>query len=383
MSTDVVVVGAGIIGSSIAYHLARAGSAVTLVERAHPASAPGATWASAGGLRSQGRHGAERPLAINAAMRWPLLAEELDADLETRFGGHLHLAESEAEAPRIRARVEEDRAAGIAVELVGEPEIRRIAPGISASAILGAYTPGDGQAHPGRTARAFVAAAVRFGARLLPGTRTEIIAGGDRATGLRLADGTTIPAQTVVLAAGAWSVGLLRGVGMDLSLRWRGLQMILSEMTVTDLSPTITAVGRNLSLKQAPSGQLMIGGGWLIASDASIAPEPVAERVARQWEGAAGLYPVMRRLAIAQVWAGAEAQSADALPFIGPTPLEGLYVAVGFSNHGFQISPAVGMLVANDILKGPEPMLASFRPDRGLAMSTTEIAAFRDEPVNV
>ena len=76
-------------------------------------------------------------------------------------------------------------------------------------------------------------------------------------------------------------------------------------------------------------------------------------------------------------------EAPDALPFIGPTPLEGLYVAVGFSNHGFQISPAVGMLVANDILKGPEPMLASFRPDRGLAMSTTEIAAFRDEPVNV
>jgi sarcosine oxidase subunit beta len=127
----------------------------------------------------------------------------------------------------------------------------------------------------------------------------------------------------------------------------------------------------------------MVGGAWLIGPDATIAPEPIEEPIARQWEGAAGLYPVMRGLAVAQVWAGAEAQTLDALPFIGPTPLDGLYAAIGFSNHGFQISPAVGALVANDILEGSEPLLMPFWLDRGLAVSKTEIAAFRDEPVNV
>ena len=69
----IIVLGSGIIGASIAYHLAIRGGDVTLVDRAPPASAPGATWASAGGLRSQGRHAAEHPITLAAARRWPSL----------------------------------------------------------------------------------------------------------------------------------------------------------------------------------------------------------------------------------------------------------------------------------------------------------------------
>lgn len=100
-STEVLIVGAGVIGSSIAYHLARQGRRVLVVERSEVAASPAASWASAGGVRRQGRHPAEAKLAIEAIERWKTLEQELEADLHYRRGGNLLLAESDAEADQL------------------------------------------------------------------------------------------------------------------------------------------------------------------------------------------------------------------------------------------------------------------------------------------
>jgi sarcosine oxidase subunit beta len=345
--------------------------------------APSASWASAGGLRTQGRHAADRLLAIRAAARWRELAAELDADLEIVFGGHLHIAEDEREAEVVRRRVVEDADAGVAIELLDAAAIRRVAPGITERALLAAHTPGDGQAHPGRTAVAFARAASRVGAGLCFGVTAAPILGKDGLDGVRLSDGRVIGAAVTVLAAGAWSVALLDGLGQRLPLRWRGLQMLLSEVAAPRLAPTVTAVGRNLSLKQSPSGQFMVGGRWFSAMDeGEVGTNPVDGHIARQWDSAVAIFPGAARLRIAQAWAGVEAQSINSLPFIGRAELKGLYLATGFSNHGFQISPAVGELVADDIFVG-EPLLAPFRPDRAAGVAAERIDAFRNEPITV
>src|SRR5215471_12937836 len=97
-NVDVLIIGGGVIGSSIAYHLARQGRSVLVVERQEVAVEPSASWASAGGVRPQGLDPAEAPLARAALTRWPTLTEELEADLQYRQGGHLLLAENEGEA---------------------------------------------------------------------------------------------------------------------------------------------------------------------------------------------------------------------------------------------------------------------------------------------
>ncbi|MGH2339886.1 NAD(P)/FAD-dependent oxidoreductase [Segnochrobactraceae bacterium EtOH-i3] len=380
-SADVIVVGAGVIGASIAWHLAKAGVPVHLVDQSGPAAAPGATWASAGGLRSQGRHGPEQALSLAAARRWPTLAEELDADLEISLGGHLHIAETEAEQAAVAARVAEDRAAGLDIHLVEGAALREIVPGLTPRALSGAWTPGDGQAHPGRVAAACTAAAVRLGARTRFGAVARPVVRGDRVVAVDVG-GVRLAADRVVLATGAWSVGLLAGLGLHLPLRWRGLQMLLSEVAAPSLQPTVTGVGRNLSLKQTPSGQFMVGGRWLAEPvGESFASRPFADHVARQWATACAVLPELAGLAVAQVWSGAEAQSLDALPFIGPAGPEGLYLAAGFSNHGFQISPAVGAAVAEDLLSGPAPLLAAFRPERAAGVDPARAAAFATEPL--
>jgi len=159
-TTDVIVLGAGVIGASIAYHLARAGASVRHFDRAEPAAAPSASWASAGGLRSQGRHAGERALTRAAVLRWGTLAEELEADLEVRLAGHLHIAESEPNAVCSRAHRGGPR---LGIESLDRAALRDLAPRLTERAMAGAYTRDDGQAHPGRTARSFTAAA-RLGA---------------------------------------------------------------------------------------------------------------------------------------------------------------------------------------------------------------------------
>src|SRR5579859_5548761 len=93
-SVEVLVIGGGVIGSSIAYHVARQGRAVLVVECGDVAREPAAAWASAGGIRLWEQDPSEAPLALSALSRWPTLSEELDADLGYQQGGHLMLAEN-------------------------------------------------------------------------------------------------------------------------------------------------------------------------------------------------------------------------------------------------------------------------------------------------
>src|SRR6478609_586179 len=110
----IVVIGGGVIGSSIAYHLARQGRQVLVVERSRPAVEPAASWASAGGVRRQGRDPAEAALAIEAIDRWPSLGEELDADLGYQQGGNLYVGEGDREAEVVARFVERQHANGFA-----------------------------------------------------------------------------------------------------------------------------------------------------------------------------------------------------------------------------------------------------------------------------
>src|SRR5215469_13143996 len=128
---DFLVVGAGVIGSSIAYHLARAGAGVLLADPGAPRS-PSASWASAGGVRRQNRDPREWALTTEAWRRWPLLARELGEECGFRDGGHLHVAVDEATLARVSSRAMEQRAAGLEVEVMSREEVREIAPMLSA-----------------------------------------------------------------------------------------------------------------------------------------------------------------------------------------------------------------------------------------------------------
>lgn len=362
---EVIVVGGGVIGSSIAYHLARAGVRTVLLEKRTIAAA--ASGASAGGVRQQGRDPRELPLAIRACERWATLEEELAADIHYRRGGHLSLIEREEDRPNLLAAIERQRAAGLNIALVEGVELRELAPAVSPHLLAGSYTPDDGHADPALTTRAFAAAAARAGAEIRIGITVHGLAvEGGRVVGVLTDDGP-LGADLTILAAGAWSKTLAAGAGVDLPLAPMGLQMLLTAPSPPCLDQVVGCVGRQISFKQLPAGNFLIGGGW--PGDWSLDDSRGTPRVASVWGSAltaAAIVPISSTVGLADAWVGIEARAADDVPILGPVRgLDGLVVAAGFSGHGFQLSPAIGQVIAELIVEGaPSIPLDALNLDR-------------------
>ncbi|MFL5801430.1 MAG: NAD(P)/FAD-dependent oxidoreductase [Roseiflexaceae bacterium] len=377
---DILIVGGGVIGSSIAYHLAHQGRLVLVVERATIAESPAASWASAGGVRRQGRDPAEAELANEAIARWPALEHELQGDLHYRQGGNLLLAESDAEAEQLAAFVNQQHALGFSdLRLLDRPAVRALVPGLGDQVIAGSYSPADGQADPARTTHAFAAAAQRHGAVYWAETAcTALLARGSRIIGARTARGD-VAAETVVLATGAWSTDLAAGIGLRLPIRTQAYQMLRSTTAPHGLlTPVVSALGRVLSLKQLPDGAFLLGGGW--------PGDPTPDRrgftlrqesIDGNWAAACAILPAVGQQQIERAWCGLEAESIDEIPLIGALPgLEGLVIAAGFSGHGFAIAPAVGRAVA-DLLGGqPVPALDGLSPGRIARLDPAQVERF-------
>ena len=367
-TTEILIVGGGIIGSSIAYHLARMGRAVLVIDRAEIAATPSASWASAGGVRRQGRHRAEVALAIESSARWQTLEQELDADLEYRRSGNLMLAESDAHAQRLAAFVERQHRNGLSdVVLIDRNQVRELVPGIAEPVVAGSYSPADGQANPILTTHAFATAAQRHGAKYWTNIACDsLVVEGRRVKGARTSRGA-VEADITILAAGAWSIKLAATVGLDLPLKVEALQMIRSTPEVPgSLTPVLSSIGRVLSLKRLPSGAFLLGGGWPgDLEDGGESYRLRGESIEGNWREACAVLPAVAEQRIERDWCGLEATSTDNLPMVGMVPqLDGIVVAAGFSGHGFAIAPAVGRAVA-DLLEGNTVReLNGIQPDR-------------------
>jgi sarcosine oxidase subunit beta len=383
VKTDVLIIGSGVVGSSIAYHLAREGVRVLVVERSQVAQEPVASWASAGGVRRQGRHPAEAALASAAIARWPSLEQELEADLHYRQGGNLLVAESAEEADELTRFVQLQQHYGFTdVRLLDRQEIRELVPGLNKGVLAGSYSVHDGQADPARTTRAFANAAIRHGATYWTETRALALLGSDgRVGGARVvrSDIEEIEAGHVVLAAGAWSDELAASIGLRLPIRMQALQMLRSSPATTDLlRPVLSALGRSLSLKQLPDGAFLLGGGWPGTIGADRHSYILrTESIDGNWTTASELFPAVAQQRMERAWCGLEAESIDEIPFIGALPgWQGLTLALGFSGHGFALSPSVGQSVADQIVGRPSPMLGGLKPDRMAHFTDAEIDAF-------
>jgi sarcosine oxidase subunit beta len=353
-SADVVVIGGGVEGCSIAYQLAKRGLDVVLLEARELASA--ASGASAGGVRQQGRDPRELPIAMRAIAMWPGLAGELGADLDYHQDGHLTLVEYEAHLPDLEQRVRDQRELGLDVRMLYGDEVREVAAGVGEQVIAGAFCPTDGHANPIWTTKAFGDAARRHGATVLERTpATELLTDSGRVTGVQTPDGR-IATSWVVNAAGAWSPEICRLAGFEVPIHTRAPQMLLTTELPQDLYPVIGCVSKLLSLKQLKNGRYLIGGGWPASVYQDIAT-PIGRNRHDSITGSAShssaIWPRLLKTQVLRVWAGLEAETDDVVPILGPVEqVEGFIMASGFSGHGFALSPYIGVLIADLIATG-------------------------------
>ena len=349
--SDVVIVGAGITGISTALNLAEQGASVTVVDRYQPA-AMASGW-TLGGVRQSGRDPAELALAKRAVSLWQSLDEQLGASTGYRQSGNLRLARDEAEAKIIRALVTQQRDAGLNIELLDADTLQAQAPALSPALVCASLCSSDGQANPMATSSAYRSAAERLGVRFQTQTAVQgvnIHAG--QFNSLETSAGT-VYADRCILATGVQTNDLLQPLGLRLPIQWAVVSVMQSEPLPQLMSEVIGVANANLALRQQADGCLRMTSGadftntTLAEENGLPQVETIPAIINATMERIKNVLPAAGNITIVRHWGGLLDMTPDGLPVIDRLPdIEGVFVAAGFSGHGFGIGPAVGESVA-------------------------------------
>ena len=365
-SPDVVVVGGGVIGCSIARELARAGARTTVVERDEPGAH--ASWAAAGMLSPQAecsRPGPFLDLLREARSLFPALARELreetGIDVGYREVGTLLVALTGEDEREIEARCAWQAGSGLPVERLDGAEARRLEPALSPAVRWALRFPDDHQVENRQLARALWHSAARAGAAFRTGQEAvALLARGGRVEGVQLAGGERVPADRVVLAAGAWA-GRLAGLPRSLPVAPVHGQ-ILAVHTSPPLLEHVVDSPRCYLVPRL-DGRLLVGA---TVEETGFRKAVTPEGMLELLSGALEIAPSLARVPIVESWSGLRPGTPDDLPILGPDPgLEGLIYATGHFRNGILLAPLTGRLVSRLALGGsPSADLHAFRPDR-------------------
>lgn len=355
-TADIAIIGAGIVGCSIAYHLALLGRPkVVVVEKGLICS--GATGKSAGGIRQQFATELNVRLSMESLKMFHRMRDELGIDPEFRQVGYLFMATTEKELELFRRQAEFQQRHGIPVRIISTEDIRQVVPYVRLDDIVGAaYCPTDGYAAPYEVTMGYAAAARRLGVRIHEQRAvTGILREGGRVAGVETSQGP-IHAPIVVNAAGAEG-GLVGAMaGLDVPVKpYRRQIFVTGPLSEFGQEPPLTIdYHRNWYFRGEMGGCLFSGPKDEESTfNTNVDWEHLAESVAK----AVARVPVLEKAEIKRGWAGSYDLSPDNNAILGAVPeLRGFYVATGHSGHGFMHGPATGKLMAELILTGEPSM---------------------------
>ena len=392
-STDVVVVGGGIVGCASAYYLAKQGVSVVVCEKGDVGLEQSSrNW---GFVRQQGRDAIELPLMMASNRIWQDLEAELQADLEWIQGGNLVLAYDDKRLEQFEQWLPLSKEHGLETRLLTSQQLRQLVPAVKTKILGAMFTPSDGQAEPKKICPAFQQAAQARGARFMTGCAVKEVELQNGAVSGVYTERGHIQASTVVCAAGAWSSRLVRSLGIRLPSLW-------VKGSVARVAPLqeITAAGvwGRAAFRQRRDGRLYLALGIesehplmidslrflpaflpayrynktkvkfklgrLLVDDLlgrlndyrryRVLDPPASRKEIKQAVGyMRAEYAGLDNLTLEEIWAGYIDLTPDLLPVIDrlDSP-RGLVLATGFSGHGFGMGPIAGRLVSEIIVDG-------------------------------
>jgi len=376
-SPDAVVVGGGVIGLGIAWRAALAGMAVTVVDEA---PGRGASWAAAGMLAPVTEvHYGERPLLslnLAAAARWPAFAAEVEEasglPVGYRPGGTLAVARDADDNAALEDLYQFQLRCGLEVERLRSRECRQLEPGLAPSIRGGILAAGDHQVDNRALVEALLVACQRAGVRMVRGRVAELTVEADRVTGVLLAgggpdpsraDGETLAAGVVVLAAGCWSGGL-RGLAAAVLPPVRPVKGQLLYLRGRADQPLCSRNVRGLEVYVVPrtDGRVVVGA---TIEEQGFDTTVTAGAVADLLRAALELLPDVAELELAETVVGLRPGSPDNAPMLGPAGPDGLVVATGHYRNGILLTPVTADAIAELLATGRAPeMIAPFAPGR-------------------
>jgi glycine/D-amino acid oxidase-like deaminating enzyme len=331
---DVVVIGGGSTGASALYHLVAAGCrSAILIER--ETLGAGSTGKAAGGIRAQFSDELNIRMALENIRRFERFEEEIGVDIDFKQWGYLIMIADEM-LDAFKAALELQNGLGVPSEFLTPEEIPRIVPLLRREDLAGAtYCPLDGYATPESVVQGYASAALRGGGRVVQGcTVRALITNGNKIAGVET-DRGTIETETVILAAGVWSVELAAAVGLQLPVTPVARHVWLTEPgdPLPHELPLTIDFATGFYFHREGDG-LLFGG-----RESSL--EDVATHAVHR-------LPLLEELGVKTGWWGYYEMSPDHNAIVGQTESPtGLLYATGFSGHGFQQAPVVGEHLAD------------------------------------
>lgn len=363
---EAVVIGGGINGVAIAYNLAKRGlKDVVLLERNFLAS--GSTGRCGAGVRCQWGTKMNCLLSKASIEFFENINEELgyEGDCEFKQGGYLLLATTEKEVDQFKKNIVLQNSLGIPSKFITTDEAKEIVPYLNTDGIIAAaFCEKDGHANPFIVVDAFANAARRLGVEINTFTKvTGIKTENGRVVGVVTNKGE-IETNRVINAAGGFSQVIAQMAGVDIPNYSERHQILVTEPVNPVLGPMVMSFSLNLYIQQTPNGSFIMGYG-----DPN---EPHGYEMGSSWDflevmskKAVSLLPPLKDLRVIRQWAGLYNMTPDRQPILGGYPgLQGYYMAVGFSGHGFMLGPITGILMAQYIL-GEETSIDITRLDAG------------------
>jgi glycine oxidase len=366
----VIVVGGGVIGCSTAFDLAKAGCAVTLLERSTPGAE--ASGAAAGMLAPLGEGAGTLfgELALASWRLYPSVAEELRArtgiDVEYVTRGTIYPLFTVDDVRRAEARVARQPPgvrAAFGIEALDATEAREREPALSPRVRGAMLVAGDHWVNNQRLVVAYAEAALAAGVHIVTGaTVSRVIVEDARARGV-VADGERWESDVVLVAAGAWSGALAASFGARLPVEPRRGQML----ALAHVPPVLRHCvhGDDVYLVPRPSGELLIGA---TVERVGFQRAVTAEGIASLLRAAIELAPELGALPIARTWYGFRPWVPDSLPVLGPWPgIDGLFFATAHFRNGIMLAPITARLMTAWVMEGkPTIAVKDFLPDRFL-----------------
>jgi sarcosine oxidase, subunit beta len=366
-TAGIVVVGGGVVGCSIAYHLARRGRRDVLVLERDAVGA-GTTSKAAGGIRAQFATETEIRFSLESRRVFETFAEEFGVDPGYTRIGYLFLVADEADLRGFETRMALQRRLGVDVRRLAPEEASRLVPGLRVDDLVAAvWGPDDAMAGPAEVTDGFARRARALGARIVEGVEvTAIEQEGGRVTAVRTAQGRVVT-PVVVDAAGPAAARVARLAGVIVPVHPRRRHIFYTEPFPDLPGPIPLTTDRRSgfyfrkeldALLLSPGDVTDVGDDLVAPVDWSMVEDVVPKAIHR--------LPALERARIAGGWAGLRPLTPDDHAIIGPAPgVEGFFLAVGFCGHGFQHAPATGRLVAEWLLDGAPSMdLSLFDPGR-------------------